>query len=50
VLGHYQDDRDPESVSPELHHVDWLKSGSSFGHPDFAKLMDAIATGMLAST
>jgi triacylglycerol lipase len=50
VLGHYHDDRDPESVPPALRHVDWLKSGSSFGHGSFAKLMDAIAAGMLAST
>ncbi|MDQ3336032.1 MAG: hypothetical protein M4D80_12760 [Myxococcota bacterium] len=50
VLGHYQDDREPEDLPPELRHVDWLKSGSDFGHGNFAKLMDAIAAGMLAST
>jgi triacylglycerol lipase len=47
VLGHYHDDRDPETVSPPLRHVDWLNSGSSFGDREFAALMDAIATGML---
>jgi hypothetical protein len=47
VLGHYADDRDPESVSPELRHVDWLTSGSDFDHRNFAALMDAVATGML---
>lgn len=47
VLGHYQDDRERDAVSPELHHVDWLTSGSSFGHRSFAALMDAVAAGML---
>lgn len=49
VLGHYHDDLDPESVPPELRHVDWLASGSDFDHRNFAELMNAIATGMLAS-
>ncbi|HEY5927670.1 MAG TPA: hypothetical protein VIV11_38560 [Kofleriaceae bacterium] len=47
VLGHYHDDREPETVSPELRHVDWLNSGSRFGARDFGALMDAIAIGML---
>jgi triacylglycerol lipase len=50
VLGHYHDDREPGSVPPELEHVDWLTSGSSFSHRNFATLMDAVANGMLAST
>ena len=48
VLGHYRDDR--EDVPPELRHIDWLTSGSAFTHTAFGTLMDAIATGMLAST
>jgi len=47
VLGHYRDDRDPDSVAAELRHRDWLTSGSAFGHGEFAALMDAIARGML---
>jgi triacylglycerol lipase len=47
VLGHYRDDRDPETVKPELRHRDWLTSGSEFGHAQFTALLDAIAAGML---
>ncbi len=49
VLGHFRDDRDPESVAPELRHRDWLTSGSKFNRTNFAALMDAIAAGMLAT-
>ena len=49
VLGHYHDDRDPETVPAELRHVDWLTSGSSFRQPAFASLMDAIAHGMISA-
>lgn len=49
VLGHFHDDRDPASVPPDLRHRDWLTSGSRFGRAEFATLMDAIATGMLAA-
>ena len=47
VLGHYRDQRERETVAPELRHVDWLTSGSDFGPVELAALMDAIATGML---
>ncbi|MBS1123385.1 MAG: Lipase precursor [Deltaproteobacteria bacterium] len=47
VLGHYLDDRDPETVAPELRHRDWLTSGSNFTHASFTALIDAITTGML---
>jgi len=47
VLGHYRDDRAPGAVVPERRHVDWLTSGSDFGHAQFTALIDAIATGML---
>jgi hypothetical protein len=47
VLGHFRDDRDPDTVASELRHVDWLTSGSDFGPAEFTTLMDAIATGML---
>jgi triacylglycerol lipase len=50
VLGHFRDDRDPETVAPELRHCDWLTSGSQFDRARFSTLMDAIATGMLAAT
>jgi hypothetical protein len=45
VLGHYRDDR--KDVPAELRHHDWLTSGSTFTHVQFAALIDAIATGML---
>jgi hypothetical protein len=45
VLGHFLDDR-PEEPIASRHH-DWLTSGSAFGRPQFAALMDAVATGML---
>jgi triacylglycerol lipase len=35
--------------SADTHHVDWLTSGAGFDDAMFAKLMDAIAKGMLAS-
>jgi len=47
VLGHYRDERDPDTVAPELRHYDWLTSGSDFGRAELGGLMDAIATGML---
>lgn len=47
VLGHYRDDREPETTPAELRHVDWLTSGSNFSDADFAELMDAVAMGML---
>jgi triacylglycerol lipase len=50
VLGHFRDDRDPETVAPELRHCDWLTSGSQFDRARFATLMDAIGNGMLGST
>ena len=46
VLGHYRDDREDEPR--ETRHHDWLTSGSEFSHAQFAGLMDAVATGMLA--
>ncbi len=46
VLGHYRDDR--EDGPPEERHHDWLTSGSDFSHAQFAAVMDAIATGMIA--
>lgn len=46
VLGHYRGGRD--DGPPEARHHDWLTSGSEFSHAQFAALMDAIATGMLA--
>jgi hypothetical protein len=49
VLGHYWDPRDSDDVAPELRHRDWLASGSGFDDKAFATLMDAVATGMLAS-
>jgi len=49
VLGHFRDDRDLETVAPDLRHRDWLTSGSDFGHSQFATLIDAIAAGMLAA-
>src|SRR4051812_41540026 len=50
VLGHFRDDRDPETVAPELRHCDWLTSGSQFDRQRFSGLMDAIANGMIGST
>ncbi len=50
VLGHFRDDRDLETVAPELRHCDWLTSGSDFDRARFAGLMDAIASGMIDST
>jgi hypothetical protein len=47
VLGHFNDDRDPDDVAPELRHRDWLTSGSRFGRAELASLMDAIAGGLL---
>ncbi len=47
VLGHFRDDRDPDTVAPELRHCDWLTSGSQFDRARFSTLMDAIANGML---
>lgn len=49
VLGHFRDDRDPDTVAPELRHCDWLTSGSEFDRARFSGLMDAIATGMIDS-
>ncbi len=49
VLGHFRDDRDPETVEPELRHCDWLTSGSHFDRTRFAGLMDVIANGMIHS-
>jgi len=49
VLGHFRDDRDPDTVAPELRHCDWLTSGSQFDRARFAGLMDAIANGMIDS-
>jgi triacylglycerol lipase len=49
VLGHFRDDRDPETVAPELRHCDWLTSGSQFDRTRFSGLMDAIANGMIDS-
>ena len=50
VLGHFRDDRDPQTVAPELRHCDWLTSGSQFDRARFSGLIDAIANGMLHST
>lgn len=50
VLGHFRDDRDPDTIAPELRHCDWLTSGSQFDRSRFADLMDAIASGMMDST
>ncbi|MGE0395791.1 MAG: esterase/lipase family protein [Kofleriaceae bacterium] len=50
VLGHFRDDRDPETVAPELRHCDWLTSGSHFDRARFSGLMDAIASGMIGSS
>lgn len=48
VLGHFHDEQDAgDTMAPELRHVDWLSSGSKFKRGDFARLMDAVATGML---
>lgn len=47
MLGHYRDHRVSSTAAPELHHRDWLTSGSDFGQVEFTALMDAIATGML---
>jgi hypothetical protein len=49
VLGHFRDDRDPETVAPALRHCDWLTSGSQFDRPRFSSLMDAVANGMLVA-
>jgi hypothetical protein len=49
VLGHFRDDRDPDTVAPALRHCDWLTSGSHFDRQRFSGLMDAIANGMLGS-
>lgn len=49
VLGHFRDERDPDAVAPELRHRDWLTSGSDFDRTRFTGLMDAIASGMVAS-
>jgi triacylglycerol lipase len=54
VLGHFHD-TEPRAKGAPLPleagppHVDWLYSGSDFGRPEFASLMDAIAGGLLAS-
>ena len=47
VLGHYRDVT-PEP-DPKLQHHDWLTSGSKFDDAQFSALMDAIASGILAS-
>lgn len=47
VLGHFHDDR--HDIERRLRHVDWLTSGSKFSHAQFSSLLDAIASGMLAS-
>jgi triacylglycerol lipase len=48
VLGHYHDaDRDHAG---DARHHDWMTSGSSFGHAQFAALMDAISRGMLTAS
>ncbi len=52
VLGHFGD---RSSVATQVlvdgppAHVDWLYSGSDFGRAQFAALVDAITTGVLAS-
>jgi triacylglycerol lipase len=43
VLGHFRDERHGP-------HVDWMTSGSNFDPTHFEALMDAIASGMMAST
>jgi hypothetical protein len=35
---------------PEAIHVDWLTSGSNFDESQFARLMDAVAAGLLSTT
>jgi triacylglycerol lipase len=47
VLGHYRDDGAPGAA--EATHLDWLTSGSDFGHAQLAALVDAIAAGMLTA-
>lgn len=49
VLGHFRDERDMAKVPAELWHRDWLTSSSNFGAADFAKLMTAVADGMLGA-
>lgn len=49
VLGHYRDHGDPKAMPPRERHVDWLTSGSSFGHLQMTALIDALAAGMLAA-
>jgi hypothetical protein len=46
VLGHFHDDRG--NPPRENRHHDWLTSGSAFSQRQFAALVDAVATGMLA--
>jgi triacylglycerol lipase len=48
VLGHYHD-ADRDHAGHARHH-DWMTSGSSFGHAQFAALMDAISRGMLTAS
>lgn len=61
VLGHFTAAVPPEVASqpfwtrlfarrPDAVHVDWLTSGSNFDEPQFARLMDAVATGMLSAS
>src|SRR3569623_146556 len=50
VPGHFRDDRDPDTVAPELRHCDWLTSGSQFDRSRFSGQMDALANGMIEST
>jgi triacylglycerol lipase len=54
VLGHFRDTDPPapraqKALQVHPPHLDWLYSGSDFGRPEFAALMDAIAKGILAS-
>jgi triacylglycerol lipase len=48
VLGHYDDKRRARDTPASEDHRDWLTSGSNFSGADFGRLVDAIATGMLA--
>jgi triacylglycerol lipase len=47
VLGHYHDKTPEKDIA--LQHHDWLTSGSAFDDASFEALMDAVASGMLAS-
>jgi triacylglycerol lipase len=54
VIGHFRDTvphvaRAEREVKDDPPHLDWLYSGSAFGRPQFASLMDAIAEGLVGA-